>query len=161
MSHGDLIRKNISENIVKYRLKAGLSQKELATLLHTTPSRVSNWEQGANCPSADIIFDLCKALHVSVNDIYGLYPESNEVLTYGEKEHIQKYRTLDEHGKDLVDTVLDKEQKRSPDNAIIVTRDSDPDQTELLAARPETTEPHTDDEREHDIQYVKSRRSKE
>ena len=39
------IKKNISTNITKYREKANLSQKELATKLNTSPSRVSNWEQ--------------------------------------------------------------------------------------------------------------------
>lgn len=32
-----------------------------------------------------------------------------ERLKYGEMKHIGKYRLLDKYGKDLVDTVLDKE----------------------------------------------------
>ena len=39
------IKKNISRNIVKYRELANLSQKELASKLGVSSSRVSNWEQ--------------------------------------------------------------------------------------------------------------------
>ena len=76
------IKKNISTNITKYREKANLSQKELATKLNTSPSRVSNWEQGNNCPSIDILFDVCRILDVSINDIYGVYTNSSFYLSY-------------------------------------------------------------------------------
>ena len=79
---GTFIKQNISKNIVKYREKMGYSQKELAKQLGVTPSRISNWEQGANCPTIDILFEVCKILHVSINDIYGVYTDSNVTLTY-------------------------------------------------------------------------------
>lgn len=109
----DSIKKNISQNIIKYREKAGLSQKELAARLNTSPSRVSNWEQAANCPTIDILFEVCKVLNVSINDIYGVYPESNMILSFAEREHIEKYRLLDSYGKETVDIVLSRESNRS------------------------------------------------
>lgn len=102
---GTVIKQNISKNIVKYRELAGFSQKELAQKLGVTPSRVSNWEQGANCPTIDILFDVCKILNVSINDIYGIYPDSNITLSYIETEHITKYRKLDESGRQLIDSI--------------------------------------------------------
>lgn len=109
---GDAIKKNISKNITKYREKAHLSQKELAQLLHTTPSRISNWEQGANCPSIDILFEVCKILNVSINDIYGVYPESSIALSFDEQEHIKTYRSLDDSGRQHVDIILQWESDR-------------------------------------------------
>ena len=50
----DTIKKNISKNISKYREAAGISQKDLAKKLGVVPSRISNWETGANCPTIDI-----------------------------------------------------------------------------------------------------------
>lgn len=82
----DTIKKNISKNIAKYRESAGLSQKELANKLGVVPSRISNWETGANCPTIDILFEVCEVLGVSINDIYGVYPDSKFVLKYGEQE---------------------------------------------------------------------------
>lgn len=115
------IKKNISKNITKYREDAGFSQRELAQQLGITPSRISNWEQGANCPTIDILFEVCRALHVSINDIYGVYPDSEMMLSYSEQQHIQKYRNLDDHGRETADLILEREtirskelQKRSP-----------------------------------------------
>ena len=107
------IKKNISKNITKYREDAGFSQRELAQQLGITPSRISNWEQGANCPTIDILFEVCRALHVSINDIYGVYPDSEMMLSYREQQHIQKYRNLDDHGRETVDLILERETIRS------------------------------------------------
>ena len=108
----DTIKKNISKNIAKYRESAGLSQKELANKLGVVPSRISNWETGANCPTIDILFEVCEVLGVSFNDIYGVYPDSKFVLKYGEQDLLKKYRTLDSHGKKIVDFVLTEEADR-------------------------------------------------
>ncbi len=109
----DTIKKNISKNIAKYREAAGISQKELAGKLGVVPSRISNWETGANCPTIDILFEVCEILDVSINDIYGVYPDSRFILKYGEQDLLKKYRDLDEHGKEMVDFTLEKEHERS------------------------------------------------
>jgi transcriptional regulator with XRE-family HTH domain len=109
----DTIKKNISKNIAKYREAANISQKELAKRLGVVPSRISNWETGANCPTIDILFEVCEILNVSINDIYGVYPDSKFVLKYGEQDLLKKYRALDEHGKEMVDFTLEKEYERS------------------------------------------------
>ena len=109
----DTIKKNISKNIAKYREAAGISQKELAGKLGVVPSRISNWETGANCPTIDILFEVCEILNVSINDIYGIYPDSKFILKYGEQDLLKKYRDLDDHGKEMVDFTLEKEYERS------------------------------------------------
>ena len=109
---GNDIRKNISNNITKFREMRGIIQKELAAQLGTSPSRVSNWEQGANSPNIEILIELCRILDVSINDIYGVYPDSKVSITFNEKNHIAKYRKLDDHGKEVVDTVLQIEYDR-------------------------------------------------
>lgn len=108
----DTIKKNISKNIAKYREAAGISQKELAGKLGVVPSRISNWETGANCPTIDILFEVCEILNVSINDIYGIYPDSKFILKYGEQDLLKRYRDLDEHGKEMVDFILNKEYER-------------------------------------------------
>lgn len=106
------IKETISKNITKYREAANLSQKEFAKRLGVVPSRVSNWENGANCPTIDILFKVCEVLGVSINDIYGIYPDSKIRLTYDEIEHIKKFRNLDSVGKEVVSYILDREAKR-------------------------------------------------
>lgn len=43
---------------------------------------------------------------------FTFYADYEDILTNNEREHIKKYRTLDPHGKDMVDTVLEKEVER-------------------------------------------------
>lgn len=108
----DSIKKNISQNITKYREKAGLSQKELARRLKVTPSRVSNWEQGANCPTIEILFEVCRILNVSINDIYGVYPNLDMKLSYEEKQYLDKYRFISKYspkGTETVNYILNRE----------------------------------------------------
>ncbi len=109
----DTVKKNISKNIGRYREAIGMSQKELANRLGVVPSRISNWETGANCPTIDILFQVCEILGVSINDIYGVYPDSKFILRYNEQEILKKYRELDAHGKEMVDFTLHKEWERS------------------------------------------------
>lgn len=113
MVNDDKIKKTISRNIAKYRKLAGLNQKEFASRLGAAPSRVSSWETGANSTDIDTLFEICSILNVSINDMCEIYPDSNIILSYDEQIHIKKYRDLDNHGKDMVDTVLDKEWTRS------------------------------------------------
>ena len=106
------IKETISRNITKYREASGLSQKELARKLGVVPSRISNWETGANCPTIDILFKVCAILDVSINDIYGVYPDVKIKLSYEEVEHIKKYRSLDPFGQESVNLILDRELSR-------------------------------------------------
>jgi Predicted transcriptional regulators len=106
------IKKAISTNISKYRKKSGMNQKSFAEKLGVTPSRVSNWEQGLNCPTIDILFDVCEVLSISINDIYGVYPNSDMRLAFNEQEMVKKYRKLDSHSQEMVDLVLGKEYDR-------------------------------------------------
>lgn len=106
------VKKNIATNITKYRKDINMSQKELANRLGVVPSRVSNWETGTNMMDIDALFKICDILSVSINDIYGIYPDSKIQLSFNEQNHIKKYRDLDSHGTEIVDMVLENEHKR-------------------------------------------------
>lgn len=143
------IKEAISKNITKYREAANLSQKELAKRLGVVPSRVSNWENGANCPTIDILFKVCEVLGVSINDIYGIYPDSKIRLTYDEIEHIKKFRNLDSLGQEIVSYILDREAQRSEQLAI---RDS---QITELKSRSASIKEYPSLVRDPDADYLK------
>lgn len=132
----DTVKKNISKNIAKYREAAGMSQKELAKKLGVVPSRISNWETGANCPTIDILFEVCGILNVSINDIYGVYPDSKFVLKYGEQELLKKYRNLDDIGRKHVNNVLEWESERI---SALQNRDSRIAELETVLHQSQTT----------------------
>lgn len=61
----------IGNNIKKYRTEKGLSQKELANLLHMPYSTYSNYENGNRIPSQEQIAKIASVLGVKISDILG------------------------------------------------------------------------------------------
>ena len=70
------IRDEISKNLLFYRKKSGMTQKELANLLGVKNSAVSNWEKGVNSIDIETLFKACTIFKISVSEMYGQY--SNE-----------------------------------------------------------------------------------
>ena len=99
----------IGERIRKFREKRNLNQKDLAEMIGVSNSRISNWEQGINRPSADIVADLCRALKISPSELLDVHLVE-ECFTTHEKNLIYAYREK----KDLqhaVNILLDVEEK--------------------------------------------------
>ena len=76
--------RKISENIKTFRNMRGLTQTELAVLLHRSVGAVSNWEKGVNCPDVDTIEEICRILEVTPNEIFG-WNDSEEQHQYLEE----------------------------------------------------------------------------
>ncbi|WP_342979586.1 MULTISPECIES: helix-turn-helix transcriptional regulator [unclassified Ruminococcus] len=111
------------------RKELGITQPELAEKLGVSQSAIGSWETDVNSPRATLLYDLfdilqCDANYLFQDEAKQLYkdeasPEEFEKL-------VKKYRELDSHGKDMVDTVLQKEYER-----IVSIKDSLP-ATEIL-----------------------------
>lgn len=86
-----------------------MTQKQLADLVGAKHNSVSDWENNKNKPDPDTIELLCGVLEISPNYLLNANEES---FSLEEIEHIKKYRTLDEHGKEMVDFTLLKEWER-------------------------------------------------
>ena len=103
------------DRLVKAREKKGLNQKELAQLLGITPTRLNYWEKNKREPDVFMIKKLAFELNVSTDYLIGNNISKDcvsESFNSEEQKVIKKYRALDEHGKMLVDNVLDLEYKR-------------------------------------------------
>lgn len=59
----------ISDNIKELRKQKGLTQKELADLLHVTSQAVSRWENGEVEPSVDTIRSMANIFEVTTDEI--------------------------------------------------------------------------------------------
>lgn len=66
------IKENISNNIVYYRKKTGLTQSQLAEKLGVKTTTVSTWERGASSPDIETLYDICKIFDVSLDEMYGI-----------------------------------------------------------------------------------------
>ncbi len=56
--------------IREYRLRAGLSQQELATRLGRGPGAISSWERGLSFPGYGVVLRLAKRLNTLVESLY-------------------------------------------------------------------------------------------
>ncbi len=82
---------------------------------------VSKITAGINTnPKLTTIEAICRALMISVDDAMGLAPAAS-IFSLGEIEHINKYRSLDRHGKNVMDSILELEYDRcNPTQRIIM-----------------------------------------
>ncbi len=62
----------VGKQIADLRKKQGLTQKELAALLHVTDKAVSKWERGLNFPDLTLLEPLAVALETSVIQLLSL-----------------------------------------------------------------------------------------
>ena len=87
------IREEVAKNLLYFRKKSGLSQKEFAEKLGVRNSTVSTWENGKNSIDIETLFRACDILHVTIYDMYGKYADSTvQEYTVHEREVIAAYR---------------------------------------------------------------------
>lgn len=110
------MKKTLAETLRDLRKNAGFTQKQVYEKLHIPQSTFSSWEIGKSEPSADMLLQLCKIY--GVDDVllafgYDGYDEDGFLKpTYPELEMIEKYRSIDDFGRETVDLVLLREVSR-------------------------------------------------
>lgn len=105
----DSVKDELSKNLSYYRKIKKITQKELADKLGVKHNTVSGWENGANSIDVEVLFNICKTLDISINDIYGEFALPNRIFSVYEQEIIKKYRALDERGKQTIDVALNSQ----------------------------------------------------
>ena len=106
----------------KCRNNAKMSVKQISDVLtqkgyKASESTIYSWENGNSQPTPGALLIMCQ--EYGVTDVlstfgYDGYNEDGSIqLNLKEIEHIEKYRGLDTHGKEMVDFTLQKEWERS------------------------------------------------
>lgn len=84
----------VNEAICGLRKEKNLTQKELAELLHVSPSTISKWENGAATPDIYMLDCIAKLFKISVSELLG-EKKAAIVESVGETEpviHEKKYK---------------------------------------------------------------------
>lgn len=104
---------SLNSRIKEARLNAGLTQEQLGKTIGVAKTTVAGYEKNRE-PDAPTLGAIIDALGVDANFLFQdeIKALKTNDFTIPELKHIKKYRTLDEHGKDVVDVVLDKEYER-------------------------------------------------
>lgn len=111
---------SLTERIKDSRIKAGLSQKELAEKLDMNLRTYGSYERGERDLSTAILLKICHALNVSSDYLLGREMHNineniihNQIdLSKEEQTGIKKYRVLDDYGKQAVNGLLETEYTR-------------------------------------------------
>ncbi len=75
---------------------------------------LSGYETGIRMPNADIFMALCKIYDCkNILEMFSFIKADYSIPTDDEWKIIEKYRSLDPHGKKMVDFTLNEEWKRS------------------------------------------------
>ncbi len=73
----------VGAKIASCRREQGMTQEELAYRLYVTRQAVSKWENGLGIPSTDILVELSKLFHISVEELLCLAEDVNLELEPG------------------------------------------------------------------------------
>lgn len=75
----DELKTVISQNLIKYRKAAGLTQAELAEKINYSDKAVSKWERGDGTPDAMVLKQLAEIFGVTVDDLMNESPDNEPV----------------------------------------------------------------------------------
>lgn len=92
--------KGFGDRIIKAREKIGLNQKQLASRLSITPTRLNYWEKDKREPDLLMFSKIVKILDVDANELLGLKNK------YAHSE-IVKYKELNMIGQQKADDYID------------------------------------------------------
>ena len=80
-----------AKNLIYYRKRKKLLQRELAAAVDVSTSAVSNWESGINYPRLDTVYNICEVLEISVGQLLGIddspYSRDDQALLVAYKKH--------------------------------------------------------------------------
>ena len=100
------------EIINKIKKEKNLTNAQIAKMSGITLSTLDKITAGINTnPKLDTLQAICRVLGCTLDD-FDDTASSNRQISANELEHIKKYRMLDDYGKDVVDTILEKEYDR-------------------------------------------------
>lgn len=107
-----MIENKLGNFLNELRRENGLTQKELAELVHMSPSTISKWETGAAKPDVEVYDELAKVLNVSSLELFYCrrLPEDSTP---------QYLETLTEHMKELIQTEKKRGKKLFFQNVIM------------------------------------------
>lgn len=110
--------------INKIKKEKGLTNAQISAMSGVTLSTLDKITAGANTnPKLDTLQAICRVLGCTLNDFIDDKEIVGDNFSVPEKNIIKKYRGLDDHGKEMVDVVLDKEVERVKSEAVADLQD--------------------------------------
>lgn len=107
---------SFTDRLKEARLQKGLTQEQVALKIGVAKSTYTGYERGTREPNVNTIALLMDELGIDANYLYQDEIDSSGgspyKLLYNETLLLKKYRSLDEHGKKIVDFIINEEADR-------------------------------------------------
>lgn len=105
------------EQLKKARVAKKLKQSDVAKMIGVKGNTLSNYENGVSEPDIDTFCALCDIYELDpaevLGEAYGLNVQGSDFdIKPSEIEMLKDYRSLDEHGQEVVRILLQKEYER-------------------------------------------------
>ena len=114
------MQQDLGKRIRKLREDAHMSQAELARALQVSRQAVSRWESGSSVPDASIVSDLCRALGVKYESVFGAFElgegaasADESIQTAGEEAQKEQNSESIEEIKNRLDALLAERKKKN------------------------------------------------
>lgn len=114
------MQQDLGKRIRKLREDAHMSQAELARELQVSRQAVSRWESGSSVPDASIVSDLCRALGVKYESVFGAFKSGEaaasadeSIQTAGEEALKEQNSESIEEIKNRLDALLAERKKKN------------------------------------------------
>jgi len=111
---------DFNENLKAIRIDRGITQKSLSQSIGVTPVTIGNWERGVRQPSFDLLIRLADTLSTSTDELLGRHSTKSIIMDTTSESLIRKYKTLDSHGRKLVEAVCMMEYERVNHDAKVI-----------------------------------------
>lgn len=100
------------DKLKERRLKLNMTQNQVSLMTGIKKLTVCNYENNITFPKQETIYKLMEVLECDANYLFECEETSDTKLSFDEKNIIKKYRALDKHGRDMIETVLEIEYER-------------------------------------------------
>ncbi len=102
------------DRLKQARIAKGITQEQLGQEIGVAKSTITGYEKGNSEPDMAKMEKIMLFLGVDANYLLQdeMHQSHKDILHPSETDHIKKYRTLDGHGKEVVDSVLNIEYQR-------------------------------------------------
>ena len=147
---------NFGDRLIELRKERGFANRnDFANYIGMPSTTLRNYETNVREPGHIFLKQMADIFHVSIDYLLCITddrtPHAKQSLISSEElSHLKKYRDLDDHGKEMVDLVLDKEHARMTSAKMIPLS-----RPVLNAAQERTDIEVTDEMRKHDNDLMK------
>ncbi|MGM9884689.1 helix-turn-helix transcriptional regulator [Streptococcus hyointestinalis] len=92
----------LKDNLKKARLKAGLTQKEVAERLGVAQQQYARWEQGHRNPKIEVLDKLAEIFGITTNALKGRDDGLEDIIST-----LRQYKLTDEDKAAIQQTIID------------------------------------------------------